>query len=162
MVVGTILKMMSETDQNEWRVADVEAMHDFAAQLADGLHGGEVLALCGPLGAGKTHFTQGLARGLGIDPSAVTSPTFTLVNEYFGGRLPLYHFDFYRLESESEVQAIGWEEYLDEPGVMVVEWADKFPDLLQAGATQWWSILSDESEPGVRTLQLADTGEVAS
>ena len=163
MAAGITFRIMSNSTKNEWRVTDVEAMHDFAAQRADEMCGGELLALCGPLGAGKTHFTQGLARGLGIDPSAVTSPTFTLVNEYGGGRLPLFHFDFYRLESESEVLAIGWEEYLDEPGVVVVEWANKFPHLLPASATtQWWTITADEEAPDTRMLRLAATGGPAS
>ncbi len=151
--------MMNDEPIRDWRVLDVGQMHDFAARRADGLRGGEVLALCGQLGAGKTHFTQGLANGLGIDASAVTSPTFTLVQEYGGGRLPLFHFDFYRMESPQEVLAIGWEEYLDEPqGVVVVEWADKFPDLLpESPATQWWTIATDErAGPGVRVLSLAE------
>ena len=151
---------MNEVKQ--WKVVDVGQMHDFAADRAEGLRGGEVLALCGELGAGKTHFTQGLARGLGIDPSAVTSPTFTLVHEYGGGRLPLYHFDFYRLESAEEALAIGWEEYLDDPcGVVLVEWANKFPQLFPpAGGTQWWSIAAHEDEaPDVRVLTLDDEFE---
>lgn len=144
---------MSRGQQQEWQVDDVAAMHDFAARWSAELRGGEVLALCGSLGAGKTHFTQGLARGLGIDPESVTSPTFALVNEYVGGRLPLYHFDFYRLESEHELIGVGWEEYLDEPGIVVAEWADKFPHLLPE-STQWWRISADEQRPGVRTLRL--------
>jgi len=145
--------MIEGQQQQEWQVGDVAAMHDFAAQWSTGLRGGEVLALCGSLGAGKTHFTQGLARGLEIAPQSVTSPTFTLVHEYAGGRLPLYHFDFYRLESEDELLGVGWEEYLEEPGIVVAEWADKFPHLLPA-STQWWQISADEQHPGVRTLRL--------
>lgn len=144
---------MTNAQPQEWQVEDVAAMHDFAAQWSADLRGGEILALCGSLGAGKTHFTQGLARGLGIDPQSVTSPTFTLIHEYTGGRLPLYHFDFYRLESEQELLGVGWEEYLDEPGVVVAEWADKFPHLLPA-STQWWRISADEQRPSVRTLRL--------
>lgn len=150
---------MSEADNHFWKVVDVGQMHDFAARRADELRGGEVLALCGELGAGKTHFTQGLASGLGIDASAVTSPTFTLVHEYGGGRLPIFHFDFYRMEAAQEVLEIGWEEYLDEPhGVVVVEWANKFPELLPAGgATQWWSIEAPKGDgPEVRVLRLSD------
>lgn len=83
----------------------------------------------GPLGAGKTTLVQGFARGLGISPSVyVRSPTFTLVNEY-QGPVPLYHFDFYRLEDCDEVWDIGFEEYLAAGGVVIVEWADKFPAL---------------------------------
>ena len=151
---------MTDGQQQQWQVDDVASMHDFAAQWAAQLRGGEVLALCGSLGAGKTHFTQGLARGLGIDPGSVTSPTFTLVHEYAGGRLPLFHFDFYRLEAEQELLGVGWEEYLDEPGIVVAEWADKFSHLLPA-STQWWRISADEQKPGVRTLRLGqfDVGE---
>jgi len=86
---------------------------------------GEVVALCGNLGAGKTAFTRGLATGLGIKAN-VTSPTFTIVNEY-PGDIPLFHFDMYRLESESELFDIGWDDYHDRGGVCVVEWSEKVP-----------------------------------
>ena len=80
-------------------------------RLAKTLLGGEIIAFTGDLGAGKTAFTRGLARGLGI-PMRVTSPTYTIVNEYTGGRLPLFHFDMYRLGSSDELFDIGWEDYL--------------------------------------------------
>lgn len=105
----------------------------FGSEVAEALTAGSVLALQGGLGAGKTHFTKGLVRGLGCK-AEVTSPTFTLVHEYAGGRLPVFHFDFYRMESEHEVLRIGWDEYLEEEGIIVVEWPDKFPDLLPPGA----------------------------
>jgi tRNA threonylcarbamoyladenosine biosynthesis protein TsaE len=104
-------------------------------QLAVSLRGGEVVALDGDLGAGKTHFVKGLAAGLG-HTGDVTSPTFTLVHEYTGGRLPLFHFDFYRLESEAEVLRIGLDDYLDAGGVAAIEWAGKFPALLPRD-TKW-------------------------
>ncbi|NOX98515.1 MAG: tRNA (adenosine(37)-N6)-threonylcarbamoyltransferase complex ATPase subunit type 1 TsaE [Verrucomicrobia bacterium] len=110
----------------------------FAQQLAIGMQPSTVLALVGDLGAGKTHFVKGLTRGLGSD-AAVSSPTFTLVHEYGGGSCPLYHFDFYRVDQLEEIVAIGWEEYLDEAGIIVVEWADRFPDLMPE-ETQWWQI----------------------
>jgi tRNA threonylcarbamoyladenosine biosynthesis protein TsaE len=100
------------------------------------LRRGDVLALCGDLGAGKTHFVKGLAATLGTE-AAVTSPTFTLIHEYVGGRIPLYHFDFYRLDDEDEALKIGLDEYLDGDGVCVIEWADKFKGLLPAH-TQWF------------------------
>ncbi len=103
--------------------------------IAATLRRGDVLALCGDLGAGKTHFVKGLATGLGAN-APVTSPTFTLIHEYLGGRLPLYHFDFYRLDDEDEALKIGLDEYLDGDGVCVIEWADKFPALLPA-PTRW-------------------------
>ena len=106
------------------------------ARLARDAAPGEVWALVGDLGAGKTHFVQGVAAGLGAS-AGVTSPTFTLVHEYTGGRLPLFHFDLYRLRSAEEALDLGWEEYLDAGGLVVVEWADKFPALLPPAA-RWF------------------------
>ena len=97
--------------------------------LAAELRPGAVLALAGDLGAGKTHFTKGLAEGLGVEAD-VTSPTFTLVHEYPGGRLPLVHIDLYRLEEPGEVLGIGLDDYLYGEGVTVIEWADKFETLM--------------------------------
>ena len=91
------------------------------------LRGGEVIAYRGDLGAGKTAFTRGLARGLGIS-MRVTSPTYTIVNEYTGGRLPLFHFDMYRLSSADDLFDIGWEDYLARGAVCAVEWSEKVED----------------------------------
>lgn len=102
--------------------------------LAPKLAPGTVLALRGDLGAGKTAFTRGLARGLGYR-GPVTSPTFTIVNEYEGGRLPLFHFDLYRLESAGELWDIGWEDYLDRGGVCAVEWSERAEELLENAVT---------------------------
>ena len=99
------------------------------AQLAQALTPGTVIAFTGDLGAGKTAFTRGLAQGLGVT-DRVTSPTFTIVNEYEGGRLPLFHFDMYRLESSDELFDIGWEDYLRRGGVCAVEWSEKVSDAL--------------------------------
>ena len=107
----------------------------FGRALATTLRRGDVLALCGELGAGKTHFVKGVAAGLAAN-AAVTSPTFTLIHEYIGGRLPLYHFDFYRLEDEDEALKIGLDEYLDGDGVCVIEWADKFEALIPPTANR--------------------------
>ena len=93
---------------------------------------GAVVALYGELGAGKTAFTRGLAAGLGISMS-VSSPTFTIVNEY-PGKIPLFHFDMYRLESENELFDIGWDDYLERGGVCVVEWSEKVPGAFMPGA----------------------------
>ena len=89
---------------------------ELGSRLAEKLEPGTVIAFTGDLGAGKTAFTRGLARGLGIT-ERVTSPTFTIVNEYEGGRLPLFHFDMYRLGSSDELFDIGWEDYLTRGGV---------------------------------------------
>ena len=97
--------------------------------LAEKLTPGTVIAFTGDLGAGKTAFTRGLARGLGID-ERVTSPTFTIVNEY-EGRLPLFHFDMYRLGSSEELFDIGWEDYLARGGVCAVEWSENIDDVLE-------------------------------
>lgn len=86
---------------------------------------GDFVALSGDLGAGKTHFTQGIARGLGVDPSVcVASPSYTLLNEY-AGRVPLYHFDLYRLDGDADIRDLGFDEYFSGRGVCVVEWADR-------------------------------------
>ena len=100
--------------------------------LAARLTAGTVVAFTGDLGAGKTAFTRGLARGLGV-PDRVTSPTFTIVNEYEGGRLPLFHFDMYRLGSSDELFDIGWEDYLARGGVCAVEWSEIVSDALEDG-----------------------------
>ena len=96
------------------------------AALARSLMAGAVVAMYGDLGAGKTAFVRGMAQGL-ESPSRVTSPTFTIVNEY-EGRLPLFHFDMYRLASSAELFDIGWEDYLDRNGVCVVEWSENVPE----------------------------------
>ena len=93
------------------------------AALAQVLQPGTVIAYRGDLGAGKTAFTRGLARGLGVT-ERVTSPTYTIVNEYLGGRMPLFHFDMYRLSSEDELFDIGWDDYLERGGVCAVEWSE--------------------------------------
>ena len=103
------------------------------ARLAEQLGPGSVVAFTGDLGAGKTAFTRGLARGLGVT-DRVTSPTFTIVNEYLGGRLPLFHFDMYRLASSDELFDIGWEDYLARGGVCAVEWSENVADALEPDA----------------------------
>ena len=101
--------------------------------LAQALQGGAVVAFTGDLGAGKTAFVSGMAEGLGIE-ERVTSPTFTIVNEYEGGRLPLFHFDMYRLGSADELFHIGWEDYLARNGVCAVEWSENVEDALDDDA----------------------------
>ena len=102
-------------------------------RLAALLRPGDVIAYTGDLGAGKTAFVRGMARGLGI-PHRVTSPTFTIVNEYEDGRLPLFHFDMYRLGSADELFDIGWEDYLARGGVCAVEWSENIEEALESDA----------------------------
>lgn len=103
-------------------------------RLGAQLQAGDIVALVGDLGAGKTTFVKGLARGLGVD-APVTSPTFALVNEY-QGRLPVYHFDVYRLDDPSQLEDIGYEEYFFGDGITVVEWADMIPQYLPEEVVQ--------------------------
>lgn len=98
--------------------------------LAAQLRPGDVIACFGGLGAGKTALTRGIASGLGVT-DAVTSPTYTIVNEYLSGRMPLFHFDMYRLASSDELFDIGWEDYLRRGGVCVVEWSENVADALE-------------------------------
>jgi tRNA threonylcarbamoyladenosine biosynthesis protein TsaE len=114
---------------------NAEATIAFGRDLASSAGAGDVFALCGDLGAGKTHFVKGLASGLGVK-AEVTSPTFTLIHEYLDARLPLFHFDLYRLEREDELLRLDLDDYLASNGVLAIEWADKFPALLPAH-TRW-------------------------
>ena len=106
--------------------AETEAV---AEKLAKLLRPGTVIAYRGDLGAGKTAFTRGLARGLGCD-DMVTSPTYTIVNEYLSGKMPLFHFDMYRLGSADDLWDIGWEDYLERGGVCAVEWSENVEEAL--------------------------------
>ncbi|MDR6227537.1 tRNA (adenosine(37)-N6)-threonylcarbamoyltransferase complex ATPase subunit type 1 TsaE [Desmospora profundinema] len=118
------------TSQAEWVTHSPEETKALAARLAARLCVGDVLTLEGDLGAGKTTFSQGLARGLGIaDP--IDSPTFTLIKEYHEGRIPLYHMDAYRLEGEPE--ELGWDEYFEGAGICLVEWASRIEHWLPEG-----------------------------
>lgn len=102
---------------------------EFAAELASTLNGGEVIAFRGDLGAGKTCFTRGLAKGLEYN-GEVTSPTFALINEYLGGRLPIFHFDMYRISSWEELYSSGFFDYIEEGGVVVAEWSENIENAL--------------------------------
>jgi tRNA threonylcarbamoyladenosine biosynthesis protein TsaE len=121
---------MQPVAQQRWLTYTADDTQALGAGLGKQAKAGDFIACCGTLGAGKTTFIQGFAQGLGIGPEVyVRSPTFTLVHEY-PARFPLYHFDFYRLSSYTEIQDIGFEDYGETEGVMIVEWADKFPELL--------------------------------
>jgi len=106
--------------------AETEAI---GLQFAKELNVGSILALEGELGSGKTQFTKGLVAGL-ESSAPVTSPTFTIIHEYPGGRLPVYHFDFFRLENRESVAQLGLDDYFFGDGVSVIEWADRFPELI--------------------------------
>lgn len=116
---------------------------DVGAALALRLRPGDVIAYEGGLGAGKTAFTRGLARGLGVRES-VTSPTYTIVNEYLTGRMPLFHFDMYRLGSADELFDIGWEDYLERGGVCCVEWSENVAEAMEGAIRVRIDRLSDQ------------------
>ncbi len=114
------------------------------AQLAQKLASGTVIAYTGDLGAGKTAFTRGLARGLGCT-DLVTSPTYTIVNEYLSGKMPLFHFDMYRLASADDLWDIGWEDYLDRGGICAVEWSENVAEALEDPVFVHIEKIGDES-----------------
>jgi len=110
-----------------------EETYEFGKKLASAASPGEIYLLTGDLGTGKTVFTKGFAAGLGVR-EYITSPTFNIIKEYHSGRLPLYHFDLYRLSDEDELYVIGADEYWNSDGVCVIEWADMFPDIVWENA----------------------------
>ena len=114
-------------------IDSAEAMRAFGSKLSKHLRSGDILALIGDLGTGKTHITQGIASALGRT-DAVTSPTFSLVNEYRDCLPELIHFDWYRMETAEELLAIGWEDYLERDAILVIEWPDRFPEMIPAGS----------------------------
>jgi tRNA threonylcarbamoyladenosine biosynthesis protein TsaE len=114
--------------------------------IANVLPPGTVVALIGPLGAGKTRLVQAVATALGVPPGRVTSPTFVLVNEYTGGRLPVYHFDTYRLKNDDDFLNLGPEEYFDSNGITFVEWADRVATLLPPDRLETTIDVTSETE----------------
>lgn len=121
-------------------------------RLAARLRPGDIVAFWGDLGAGKTAFTRGIARGLGIkDP--VTSPTYTIVNEYLTGTMPLFHFDMYRLASEDDLFDIGWEDYLERGGVCVVEWTENVADAIMDAITVTIEKISGAEDERIITIE---------
>ena len=130
---------------------------DLGRSLARGLKGGELILLDGELGLGKTVLTRGIAAGLGVAPEDVSSPSFTLIQEYKGGRTTLFHVDLYRLDEPAEFESLGFEEVLSGGGVVVVEWGEKLPLYLRKHAT---TIRFYDMGEGSRRIELqpADTG----
>jgi tRNA threonylcarbamoyladenosine biosynthesis protein TsaE len=112
-------------------------------EFAQDLPPGAIVALVGPLGAGKTQFVKGMVAEIG-GAEPVASPTFTLIHEYTGGRMPVYHFDFFRIEDRQSAERLGLDEYFFGDGISVIEWADKFPELIPAEAR--WISLEPKSE----------------
>jgi tRNA threonylcarbamoyladenosine biosynthesis protein TsaE len=124
----------------------------WARDFSKSLKPNEIIALVGDLGAGKTQLVKGLVMGLD-NSQPVTSPTFTILHEYRAGRLPVFHFDFYRLRSGLEIEQIGFSDYLDQEGVTVVEWADRFPQLFPS-RTRWLRVGSlSESEREITEIK---------
>ena len=117
------------SEMREIRIKNEDETRAFGLELASGLEANDVVALIGDLGVGKTALTKYIAEGLGVT-ERVTSPTFTIVSEHRSGRLPLFHFDVYRLESGKDMLDIGCDEYFDGGGVTVIEWADKVAEIL--------------------------------
>ena len=128
---------------------NTQETEQFGEEVAKSLRGGDVLAFTGSLGMGKTAFTRGLARGLGCR-GRVTSPTFTIVNEY-DGKTPLFQFDMYRLGSSEELFDIGWDDYLVRGGVCAVEWSERVSDALPEG-TIFVDIARGEEDENMRTI----------
>jgi tRNA threonylcarbamoyladenosine biosynthesis protein TsaE len=112
-------------------------------RLAEHIRVGSVFALKGDLGSGKTSFVKGLVAGLGSS-GGVTSPTFTILHEYRGGRLPVYHFDFFRVEDRQSVEGLGLDDYFFGDGLSVIEWADRFPEFIPEQAR--WILFEIKSE----------------
>ncbi|WP_139651058.1 tRNA (adenosine(37)-N6)-threonylcarbamoyltransferase complex ATPase subunit type 1 TsaE [Raoultibacter phocaeensis] len=132
-----------------------EATKQLAATLAPYLREGDVIVLNGDLGAGKTQFVQGVAAGLGI-VGPVTSPTFNILLSYMDGKLPLFHFDLYRLDRSDQLEDIGYYETVDGPGATFIEWGEKFPDALPYGYLEIDITVNDS---GIRTVQAHSFGE---
>ena len=135
---------------NVRKLESPEAMMALGAEFAATARAGNVFALVGNLGAGKTHWTKGFVAAID-SAAAVTSPTFAIVNEYRCGEHPVFHFDFHRLKSAGELLALGWDEYLDEGGIVICEWADLFPELMPE-KTCWLEITHQPD--GSRLLRL--------
>ena len=130
---------------------------EIGAYLAGFLYPGSVVALFGDLGAGKTALVRGLARGLGLE-SHVSSPTFTIVNEYIG-TIPLFHFDMYRISGSDELFDIGWEDYLERGGVCAVEWSENIADALPEGAVRVMIDKYGDTERRIEILLPEDENE---
>ncbi len=142
----------------EFLSSSVEMTQKLGQTLGQRLQPGDVIAFYGDLGAGKTAFTRGLAQGLGIG-EMVTSPTYTVVNEYLSGRLPLFHFDMYRLSSAEDLFDIGWEDYLERGGVCAVEWSERVEEALEGAIRVTIRTLTEQ--PDCRRITMETGGKYA-
>ncbi len=134
---------------------DTQTTLAIGSVLGENLKAGSIVALVGNLGAGKTLLVQGMAQGLNIDPAhPVTSPSYNLIQEY-PGPIPLYHFDFYRLDNIDEVYGLGYEEYFEGHGVCAIEWAEKFPELFPEHAV--WIDITRHADDS-RLMKITGTG----
>lgn len=136
----------------EWITHSPAETEALGARLADALDAGQVVAFTGDLGAGKTAFVSGMARALGVE-ERVTSPTFTIVNEYEGGRLPLFHFDMYRLGDADELFHIGWEDYLARGGICAVEWSENVAEAIEPDAIRVSIVRGDGDSDRMITIE---------
>lgn len=145
---GNVLLILTSTSPEETM--------EIGGILSQCLLPGDLVNLGGTLGAGKTLFVKGVGQGLGIDPGVVTSPTFSIINEYEGTKFPLYHFDLYRLESDLDLEQVGFEDYFYGSGITVVEWGDLFTHYLPQDRLD---ICLKSSAPKERTLSIVGHGE---
>ena len=147
----------SDTSSLSWKLVSTSHRHTDRLGQAIGraLRGGETIALYGPLGAGKTALVRGIAQGLGASPTAISSPTFVVIHEYYQGRLPLAHVDLYRIRSPRELESTGLIEYFSGQTVTVIEWADKGLAALPQDRIE---IALNHRAPRSRTIQLSPTG----
>ena len=136
----------------EWITHSPAETEALGARLAEALDAGRVVAFTGDLGAGKTAFVSGMARALGVE-DRVTSPTFTIVNEYEGGRLPLFHFDMYRLGDADELFNIGWEDYLARGGICAVEWSENVAEAIEPDAVRVSIVRGDGDSDRMITIE---------
>jgi tRNA threonylcarbamoyladenosine biosynthesis protein TsaE len=144
----SVIVLLSNSPEETFRIGRI---------LADGLEAGDVVALTGELGSGKTCLTQGIASGLGVPESyVVTSPTFTLINEYPGRQADFYHLDVYRLTGCADLADMGYDEYLSGRGVMVIEWAEKVLDAVPVDAL---FVVMTYMEENVRKIEISGCRE---
>lgn len=140
----------------EFKTFSPEETENLGYRLGEILQSSDVVCLKGDLGTGKTAFTHGIARALGVE-GYITSPTFTIVNEY-DARVPFYHFDVYRVADPEEMFEIGFEEYIDGKGIVVIEWAELIKDILPQDCI-WASLDKDMDNPDVRLIRLEFNGQ---